>query len=508
MIHEHDWLAPAPFWGGSDYRQAEFYRPALFELRSDDFMDEFIAAAAAPGPQPLDAQRLRPRPSGAPNKLFQPAHGCFYLVAASLCCRTPGFPDREVRRADGESASFVLRKRVGGQEYAWVAEGDAAGWQPLGAGARAVRADEERLPAFPVPLSDGRRLFCGYVPASSNQTYNVQPSQLLVIGQDEPRAQELSSRFIAPLYDDTVDPANPLGPLKSQVDLITDAVAAWTTSVYLTLELWEYLETHLPDVAAAVRDGATPVFTGDAAAGQAALLTFLRGQAYKGSLTLAEALRAVAAAEDALNAPGGGDLNQLGFTAAAYNLKGSAALNNAALDALRAAVKLALPAAGVPVQAPKLDAGSGTHYVLRFVYERPQCHPPQTQVSQPSQPFVFAPFFDADAPARPVRIPLPSDVSIAGLRKAGKNVSFMMSDAMRKKMGMLLGKEKTLLSDNPETNPGGGLDFAFICSFSIQIIFIVAFMLLLVFVVVFNIIFWWLAFFKICLPVPKSLLPE
>jgi hypothetical protein len=32
--------------------------------------------------------------------------------------------------------------------------------------------------------------------------------------------------------------------------------------------------------------------------------------------------------------------------------------------------------------------------------------------------------------------------------------------------------------------------------------------LLLVFVIVFNIIFWWLAFFKICLPIPKSLLPD
>ncbi|HSN77464.1 MAG TPA: hypothetical protein VL334_20525, partial [Anaerolineae bacterium] len=101
-----------------------------------------------------------------------------------------------------------------------------------------------------------------------------------------------------------------------------------------------------------------------------------------------------------------------------------------------------------------------------------------------------------------------SDVSIAGLRKAGKNVSFMMSDAMRKKMGMLLGKEETMLSDDPQTNPESGLDFAFICSFSIQIIFIVAFMLLLIFVVVFNIIFWWLAFFKICLPIPKTLLPD
>jgi hypothetical protein len=147
--------------------------------------------------------------------------------------------------------------------------------------------------------------------------------------------------------------------------------------------------------------------------------------------------------------------------------------------------------------------------VLRFVYERPQCEPVITEVSTPSQPFTFAPFFDADAPARPIRIPLPSDVSIAGLRRYNKGVTFMMSDAMRKKMNMVLGKEPDFLDPDPTPGSGeDGLGIAFICSFSLQIIFIVAFMLLLIFVFVFNIIFWWMAFFKICLPVPKSLLPE
>jgi hypothetical protein len=532
MTHEHDWLAPSPFWSSNGYQQAEFYRPALFELRSDDFMDEFLAAAAAPHAARLESQRLAPAPEGNPSKLFQPAHGRFYLAAASLCCREPGFPDRQVRRVAGERTAFVLRKLVGGKEYAWIpagadttelpktleelAQGEPSaklppGWQPLDGSARDLLKGEERLPLFPVPLADGRQLFCGYVPVSSSQTYNVQPSQLAVVGQDEPRVQELSSRFITPLYH-VPNPADPGGPLKSPVDLLPNANdVAWTTSVYLLLELWEYLDTHLPAVATAVKTGATPdeaEFSGDQAAPQAALLTFLRNQKYKGSLSLAEALQAVATKATALNAAGGGDLAALGFTSIAYNLKCSSDLDNNALNALRSAVKAALPAEGVPVAVPKLDISSQVHYVLRFVYERTQCQPAQVEVSLPSQPFVFAPFFDADAPARPVRIPLPSDVSIAGLRKAGKNVSFMMSDAMRKKMAMLLGKEETFLSDNPETNPAGGLDFAFICSFSIQIIFIVAFMLLLIFVVVFNIIFWWLAFFKICLPVPKALLPD
>jgi hypothetical protein len=128
-------------------------------------------------------------------------------------------------------------------------------------------------------------------------------------------------------------------------------------------------------------------------------------------------------------------------------------------------------------------------------------------VSLPSPLFVLASFFVPEAPARPVRIPLPTDVSIAGLRKFKKGVTFMLSDAMRKKMESIVGKEKTLIPEEPSLSEPSD-ELAFICSFSIQIIFIVAFFLLLMFVIILNLVFWWIAFFKICLPIPKSWLPE
>jgi hypothetical protein len=78
---------------------------------------------------------------------------------------------------------------------------------------------------------------------------------------------------------------------------------------------------------------------------------------------------------------------------------------------------------------------------------------------------------------------------------------------MQKKMNSITGKEKLIIKeDDPQLSEGSGI--AFICSFSIQIIFIVAFMLLLMFVVILNIAFWWMAFFKICFPIPKSLAPK
>ena len=41
-----------------------------------------------------------------------------------------------------------------------------------------------------------------------------------------------------------------------------------------------------------------------------------------------------------------------------------------------------------------------------------------------------------------------------------------------------------------------------ICSFSIQIICVLSFMVMFMFLIAFNIIFWWMAFLKICFPIP------
>ena len=50
----------------------------------------------------------------------------------------------------------------------------------------------------------------------------------------------------------------------------------------------------------------------------------------------------------------------------------------------------------------------------------------------------------------------------------------------------------------------GGLSIQMICSFSIQIIFLVAFIVMFIFLILLNFIFWWLAFLRICLPIPTK----
>jgi hypothetical protein len=148
---------------------------------------------------------------------------------------------------------------------------------------------------------------------------------------------------------------------------------------------------------------------------------------------------------------------------------------------------------------PKLDPRPGTRYVLRCVFQRPNCGPLQPDVvSDPTDAFEIAAFFDFDAPARPIRITMPIDTSIAGLRKYRKNVGFLISNKLRQQMESITDLKKALdgqLDQPPQ------FDLGTICSFSIPIITICALIVLVIFLILLNIVFWWLPFFRICFPI-------
>jgi hypothetical protein len=156
------------------------------------------------------------------------------------------------------------------------------------------------------------------------------------------------------------------------------------------------------------------------------------------------------------------------------------------------------PIPGVP-SVPKLDTTSGTLYVARCVYRRPRCGPLQPDVvSTATERFAIASYFDLDAPARPIRITMPIDTSVAGLRTFNKNVSFIISNKLRQQMNSVTDL-KALMDGNLAS--GQEFDLGVICSFSIPIITICALILLLIIVNLLNIVFWWLPFFRICLPI-------
>ncbi|HVE55485.1 MAG TPA: hypothetical protein VNB22_01565 [Pyrinomonadaceae bacterium] len=156
-------------------------------------------------------------------------------------------------------------------------------------------------------------------------------------------------------------------------------------------------------------------------------------------------------------------------------------------------------------------------FVMRCVYERPLCgtiDPPV--LSEPTKAFQIAGFFDPDAPARPIRIALPVDITPAGLRKFDRNTAFMMSDLLCGQVNRMKGITfmDLVLSvlpfpfhkglDVPDSGgcKDGGLSIGMICSLSIPIITICALILLIIIVLLLDFIFKWMPFLMFCFPLP------
>jgi len=196
----------------------------------------------------------------------------------------------------------------------------------------------------------------------------------------------------------------------------------------------------------------------------------------------------------------------------------------AKVDALAALIQKALPsepADEVPInpliaQQP-MDMREGW-YVIRCVFERPECGPLDPPLlSDPTREFQMAGFFDPDAPARPIRIALPIDTSPAGLRKFDKNTAFMISDMLCGQINRVKGMTLADLvlsvlpwpfhKDLPTSDGGpctsGGIEVGMMCSLSIPIITICALLMLMIIVSLLDIIFRWMPFFIFCFPLPK-----
>ncbi len=198
--------------------------------------------------------------------------------------------------------------------------------------------------------------------------------------------------------------------------------------------------------------------------------------------------------------------------------------NKKKVDALAKLVQDALPAQAtaptpdIPLVAKQpMDMREGW-FVIRCFFDRPECGPLDPPLlSEPTQPFQMASFFDPDAPARPIRIALPLDTSPAGLRKFDKNTAFMISDMLCGQIDRVKGMTLADLvlsvlpwpfhKGLPKTDGGpcksGGIEVGMICSLSIPIITICALLLLMIIVFLLDIIFRWVPFLIFCFPIPK-----
>lgn len=566
-----EWRTPAPVWSpGSLQSQAPF----LAEFAGDNFLPDFLnlMEGRTPDLTPADLANRPAQATGSSLKLYLPAHGRYYLVAGSLVCRQPGLPDRYVDRSAGQRTSFVLRRLVAGAggaelEQAWVNDGPARGWHTV-TPAKQLYPGEERHPMHPVevcklkePGADifadafglsacGRRtIYYGYVPTSARDKYAERyavpagdPAEAVAAFfagvrddsslEGDPRLDELDSRVTGIWRSMFVNPVTGAAPPDAASNLDYDSVPAGqraevrarleTLSLFLLLDLADYLSRALPDVFAAVV-GASP--TGLSTAERALYDELGRIRLPRtGDITLAAAIRE--RADDIALARGEGDLPTKRYDLLHAELvkindpddpaddtrTAISASNASYLESVAAGGRLyqrvaaalgeeARPMAVRPEVAELLAAqvaplpASAERYVLRMVYEHAPCAP---VVSARGEPFTIARFFDPDAPARPIRIELPS-IDPRDLRKYRPGVGFEMSPRLRDLMNRIT---KGMLDGEGLSGSPGGWELGMICSFSLQIIFLVAFIVMFIFLIALNFIFWWLPFLKICFPIP------
>lgn len=573
MAHDVHWYSPAPLWAKrlENGSRERLTTPELLRFTTDDFMtvlqEELRSGAATfadhrAGRETNQTEHTTDASSG-PIPLYQPVHERYYLVTSSLVCRERGLPDRTVDTANDETASFVLRRCVPGEssgepsgprEYGWF--GDE--WRPIGDNPRHTPDGEERLPMFPQTYSpdttlDGqketRRLWAGLIPVAKRETYETAPMERNENGGErpvprddvdgaedaslsDPRRTVLATRVIGAFSNlkKRLDPGSGEHASKlSAVDVRDPLLFAW-------LDLWQFLDEHLPAVAEQIEN---PDDRDRLDADERAVLETLDridvsalnlGRRTSGETadTATAALRVIAANATEIEAgkldqvlqpgdlPSQNDPDVLAFREISGALEEFFAPEDTTPDVQRDITEALDPltdASQLPddLQPPITESGdagasaaeAGWTYVVRCVYERPQCPPSKRrEVSKPSRPFRMASFFDAEAPARELNITLPG-ASVAELRNSSQSVTMHFTKELRKQAQRVQDLSIDALEEG-DVGSAPTVNIGMICSLSIPIITICALILLLIIVTLLNIVFWWLPFFKICFPLPSG----
>lgn len=527
------WLSPAPFWKATNQ---EITRPYLAEFTSDNFLPDFLATMASGSSSSLTILQDT-KNTATPIKLYQPLHQRYYLVLGSLVCRLWGMPDHTVMRKNSESTAFVVRKIRNGQEYAWVNNSSQTYWQRLQDehGNRIpVLPNEQRLPLHPVQTrlqanDELRTLYYGYIPVGSCVQYldPVPVTETSTLVQQavnagtlgDPRFDELNARVIESwrkLY--TTDThgifINQLQPelVPTSVDTVAESAAKAAllrqVTLYLLLDLADCLQKFLPEVFHALGTDGSSL---NGMPKRAALLTALSQTAICDGpndtpILLSQALYNL---RDALAAAKGlSDLPSEDYYLYSQILLPPLTDNQMIISHLYDLFCQAIQEANRPITIPdeiqglfkqNTTASGGNTYCLRLLYERGPCYAPI--ISEPSAMFTFAKPLDPDAPARPIRIEMPS-VKPRDLRQFKRGVGIQMTPELNQ---VINGVNTRMLT-------GGGLvtgaGVAMICTFSLPIITLVAFIVMFLFLLLFNIIFWWLPFIRICFPLPTLNPPE
>ncbi len=521
---------------------APWYAPAQANVAIHRYLDPgFVAqfqadVSSAPQHNPTlfawQREDRMPAAQGNLLKLRRPVHRTFHIVAWEASCKLPTAPAGQPPVAPEKiaSAGFVLRTRLGGVLTGFqLVKGKPQGWDTVEAGddpdaARQVKAlglvarsatpapgytGEETFPLHPLTVQDGNAqhtLLFGYLPIGGGDFVPPAappPDTSGTLPEDLPWPYGLADRGAGPPPSYSYDRQITGGQIDSRLAAVLRVLLgryqladmpAWSDPANAALVgLLDALAFHADPQAGlsaqALRDWA--------AAHQAPGVTL--GSVLRDTATAQALLTALseAAPSDNVALPPGaavptGDRNLLVIEAVATQLR--AALR------LQLAQTIATSSADLPV--PKLQSGpSGRYFVVPFL--RTICPNGCERIhwGSPSDPFAVAAAFDPDA-ARPLRIEMP-DLSDAR-RGLARGATFDMPPSLANLMNGLNSKAAT---QNMMTGGGGstgGLGIRFLCSFSLPAITICAMIMLSITLSLLNIFLGWMAWVKICLPLPAK----
>jgi hypothetical protein len=149
--------------------------------------------------------------------------------------------------------------------------------------------------------------------------------------------------------------------------------------------------------------------------------------------------------------------------------------------------------ATLAVPAPKFDRRLAQYAVRAFMRVRGHAGcPPRLVWTDYSERFRILPWWESDGPVTKITLP-----DVADLKKIKPSVAFQVPPSIA---NLLRGDMSKLADGEGSTN---GIDIAWICSFSIPAITLCAYIVLGIFLSMFNLIFGWMAWIKICIPIPK-----
>jgi hypothetical protein len=465
---------------------------------------------------------------GTPLKLRRPVHRTFHIVAWEASCILPAAPRGMPAIAPNKiaSAGFVIRNSLDDTGFQ-ITRGKPQGWAPVDPGAdpdasRQIKAlglvpqaavanpgytGEETYPLHPLPVTEGNTphtLLFGYLPIGGADYVPPNPPALDTSGD---------------LPEDLPWPFGNFGrsspPAKYTFDRQIDGGrihALFAAVLRVMLGRYQFADTpawsdpqNAPIIS--ILDGLT--FYADPPAGLygQALREFASANA--SGVTLGGVLRQAQTAQALLTAlmvaSSTADVALPDTAALPAGFRNLLVVEQVAAQ-LRAVLRYRLAEAivtatnGLPE--PKLASGPAGRYVvvpfLRII--RPDgCE--RIFWGSDSAPFAVAAAFDPDA-ARPSRIEMP-DLSDA-MHGLAKGATFDMPPSLANLMNGLNSSAATQSMMTGQGGSTGGLGVRFICSFSLPSITICAMIMLSITLSLLNIFLGWMAWVKICLPLPAK----